>query len=61
MRNELFLRRLSERERKAFEECMALLETIAENGNAEAACEMLKEYVADREGKRTPNSPKHGQ
>jgi hypothetical protein len=47
MREELYLKRLSEQERKAYEECMALVQTLGQNGSHEEVCEWLERYTLD--------------
>lgn len=48
-REERFLHRLTPAERKAYEECMAILQGIGEDGGLEEACEWLEEYAAGRD------------
>ncbi len=47
MKEDRFMRRLSGTERKAYEECMSLLQTISENGNLEEVCELLEKYSSE--------------
>ena len=49
MRTERFIKTLSEEERKAYEECMALLQGITERGGIEEACEWLERYVSEQD------------
>ena len=48
MREESYLKKLSNQERMAYEECMALVQTIGQNGSLEDACEWLEKYAADK-------------
>ena len=47
MREERYLKNLSERERVAYEECIALVQSIGQNFSHEEACEWLEKYQAD--------------
>ena len=49
MRTERFMKTLSEQERKAYEECTALLQGITERGGIEEACEWLEKYVSEQD------------
>jgi hypothetical protein len=44
IREKMFMQRLSNDERKAFEECMAILQQVTEDGNIEEACELLERH-----------------
>ena len=48
LREERFMEGLSGPERKAYEECMALLQGISDNGGLEEACEWLEKYASER-------------
>lgn len=48
-REERYLRNLSERERMAYEECMALIQLAGEDSSLEEVCEWLEKYAADKE------------
>ena len=45
MREERYLKNLTERERAAYEECMALVQLVGQNGSIEEACEWLERYA----------------
>ena len=57
IREDMFMKKLTDDERKHFEECIALLQGIAENGNVEEACELLEKYPF---GQRDSGSKKNG-
>ena len=47
MREEQYLKRLSERERMAYEECMALVQTLGKNSSFDDVCGWLEKYTPD--------------
>jgi hypothetical protein len=51
MRSERVMKTLSEEERKAYEECMALLQGITERGGIEEACDWLETYASEQDEK----------
>jgi len=49
-----FLEGLTDEDRKLYETCMSLLQSIGEDGNLEEACDWLEKKVADK----SKSSPK---
>ena len=49
IREERFMQQLTDKERKAYEECMALLQSIGENESLENACDWLEQYASEEE------------
>jgi pentatricopeptide repeat protein len=56
VREDRFLENLSERERKAYEECMAMLQGISEEGLLEEACDWLERMIRRKEDTPDPQS-----
>ncbi len=52
MNPERFLKGLTDEERKLYETCLSLLQSIGEEGNLEEACEWLEKKV--EKGRKTP-------
>ena len=50
MREEHYMSRLTEQEQKTYEECLALLQGLSDNGDLEEACELLEKYASRRPG-----------
>jgi hypothetical protein len=48
MREERYLEGLSERERMVYEECMALVQTLGQNGSLDEVCGWLERYALDK-------------
>jgi len=47
MREKRYLQALSDRERRAYEECMALVQTLGQNSSHEDVCRWLEKYTMD--------------
>ena len=43
-----FLKRLPEKEKRTYQQCIELIQGIAENGDIEAICELLEKHKADQ-------------
>ena len=43
-----FLKRLPEQEKRAYQQCIELIQGVAESGDIEEICELLEKYKADR-------------
>ena len=48
IREEHYMSRLTEQEQKTYEECLALLQGLSDNGDLEEACELLEKYASRR-------------
>ncbi|UCF83726.1 MAG: hypothetical protein JSV50_21610 [Desulfobacteraceae bacterium] len=44
-----FLKRLPEQEKRVYQQCIELIQGIAETGDIEEICELLEKYKADRQ------------
>ena len=47
MREERYLKRLSKKERMAYEECMAMVQTLGQDGSLDEVCDWLEKYAED--------------
>lgn len=47
MREEQYLKRLSEQERMAYEECTAMVQTLSNNSSLDEVCGWLEKYILD--------------
>lgn len=47
MREERYLQGLSNREKMAYEECMALVQALGQNSSHEDVCRWLEKYTMD--------------
>ena len=47
MREKRYLQALSDRERRAYEECMALVQALGQNSSHEDVCRWLEKYTMD--------------
>ena len=44
-----FIKRLPEQEKMAYQQCIELIQGIAESGDIEEVCELLEKYKANRQ------------